>query len=239
MFRALFGSLVAAQVVYGRLPEDRRVPLMRAIMGLMLAASTVEAAQARGPRRGPALVATAGAIGFLVEVVGVATGRPFGHYSYGPALGPRVRGVPLLVGVAWAMLARPAWVVAGLIARTPLARIAVASGALTAWDVFLDPRMVREGYWTWSDGGAYEGVPLSNFAGWAATGALVYAVWAVIDPDDDPAVDGDGALALYAWNWGGESFANAALWGHPRIAAIGGAAMGAFAGPALRARLRA
>ena len=46
----------------------------------------------------------------------------------------------------------------------------LAAGALTAWDVFLDPRMVREGYWTWPGGGRYEGVPASNFAGWFVTG---------------------------------------------------------------------
>ena len=48
-----------------------------------------------------------------------------------------------------------------------------------------------------------------------------------------PAPRDDGALALYAWTWLGEAFANAALWERPRVAAAGGAAMGAFAVPAL------
>jgi putative membrane protein len=34
-----------------------------------------------------------------------------------------------------------------------------AAGALTAWDVYVDPRMVREGYWAWPQGGRYEGIP--------------------------------------------------------------------------------
>ena len=99
--------------------------------------------------------------------------------------------------------------------------------------------MVREGYWTWPGGGRYEGVPASNFAGWLLTAAAVFAVFAVADGDDDPARDGDGALALYAWTWAGETVANAALWRRPRVAAAGAAAMGAFALPALRARRRA
>ena len=238
MFRALFATLVVAQVAYGRLPEDRRVPATRAIVGLMLATSLVESVNARGPRRGPALVLGSGGLGFSAELVGVATGKPFGHYSYGPGLGPQVGRVPLLAAAAWAMMARPAWVVAGWVARGRVARALTAAGALTAWDVFLDPRMVREGYWDWDGGGAYEGVPLSNFAGWALIGGLVFAVWAVADPADDPA-DGDGALALYAWTWIGEAFANAVLWRRPRVAAAGSVAMGAFALPALRARLRA
>ena len=115
--------------------------------------------------------------------------------------------------------------------------MALAAGALTAWDVFLDPRMAREGYWIWPDGGAYEGVPASNFLGWWVTGLGVFAVWSALD--DAPAGPGDdGALALYAWTWAGETFANAALWRRPRVAAAGAAAMGAVAAPALWRRLR-
>ena len=236
MFRALFATLVAAQVAYSRIPEERRVPATRAIVCLMLGTSLAEAAQARG-RRGAGMVAGAGALGFGVELTGVATGRPFGHYTYGPGLGPQVRGVPLLAAAAWAMMARPAWVVAGLVARTPLARVVTAAGALTAWDVFLDPRMVREGYWTWPAGGRYEDVPLSNFAGWFATAAAVFAIWRLVECDR-PGGQDDGALALYTWTWVGETFAGAVLWRRPRVALAGGAAMGAFAAPALATRLR-
>jgi uncharacterized membrane protein len=237
-FRALFGALVAGQIAYARLPEHREAPATRAVVGLMLATSVVEAAGARGRMRGPTLLAGAGAIGFGAELVGVATGRPFGHYTYSGRLGPRVRGVPLLAAAAWAMLARPAWVVAGLLTRRRAARAALAAGALTAWDVFLDPRMVRGRYWSWPGGGRYEGVPLSNFAGWLVTGAGAFAVWALADADDDPAGDGDGALALYVWTWLGETFANAVIWRRPRVALAGSLAMGAFAVPAVAARAR-
>jgi putative membrane protein len=238
LFRALFAALVASQVGYSRLPERRREAATRGIVGLMLATALADAAAARGRARGPATVAAAGALGFGAELVGVTTGRPFGHYRYGPGLGTRVGGVPLLAGAAWAMMARPAWVVGGLLARRRAARVALASGALAAWDVFLDPRMVREGYWSWPGGGRYEGVPASNFAGWAITGAGVFAVWSLLDAGDDPVYDGDGALALYLWTWVGESFASAVLWRRPRVAAAGGLAMGAFAVPALAARRR-
>jgi putative membrane protein len=206
----------------------------------MLATASADAAAARGPRRAATLIATAGGVGFAVELAGVATGRPFGHYTYSGKLGPRIGGVPLLAAAAWAMMARPAWVAAGLIDRRPAARVPLAAAALTAWDVFLDPRMAREGYWSWPGGGRYEGIPASNFAGWLATGAGVYALWSLIDPGDDPASgEGDGALALYAWTWAGEAFANAVFWRQPRVALAGGLAMGAFAGPALVRRLRA
>jgi uncharacterized membrane protein len=236
--RALLGALAGAQMVYGRLPPERLVGATRAIVGLMLATSVADAVEARGVRRGAGPVAAAGALGFAVELAGVATGRPFGHYTYSGRLGPRLGGVPLLAAAAWAMMARPSWVVAGLLTRRRAARIGLAAGALTAWDVFLDPRMAREGYWTWPGGGRYEGIPATNFLGWLVTGAAVFAVWSVLDPGDDPAADGDGALLLYLWTWVGETFANGMLWRRPVVALAGGTAMGAFAAPALAVRLR-
>jgi len=235
--RVLLAALAVAQVAYGQVPGRRGTGPTRGLVGLMLATSATEAVEARGARRGGLPVGVAGGIGFAAELVGVATGRPFGHYAYSGQLGPRVGGVPLLAAAAWAMMARPAWVAAGWIAPGRAARIAVAAGALTAWDVFLDPRMAREGYWSWPGGGRYEGVPASNFLGWWVTGAGVFAVWSALD-DAPPGPGDDGALALYAWTWAGETFANAVLWRRPRVAAAGAAAMGAVAVPALWRRSR-
>lgn len=235
--RRLFGALVVAQLAYGKVERLRTPPGTKAIVGLLLGASTADAVAARGAARGTALVSSAAALGFATELVGVATGKPFGHYAYSSQLGRKVRGVPVLAASAWAMMARPSWVVAGLITRRRARRVPLAAAALTAWDVFLDPRMAREGYWSWPGGGRYEGIPASNFAGWLATGAGVFAVWAVLDGEDDPLRDGDGALALYVWTWVGEVVANAFIWRRPRVALAGGLAMGAVAVPALRARL--
>lgn len=234
-FRALFATLVAAQVVYPRVARRRLPAATRGIVGLMLATSVAEAAGARG-RRGAGLVAAAGAVGFTAELVGVRTGRPFGHYRYGDGLGPKVGGVPLLAGAAWAMMARPAWVAAGLIDARPAARVPLAAGALTAWDVFLDPRMAADGYWTWPEGGRYEGIPASNFLGWLATGAGVFALWAALDREAPDRTRDGGAVALYTWTWVGETFANAVFFRRPVVAAAGGTAMGAFAVPALARR---
>jgi uncharacterized membrane protein len=233
--RALLGLLVGVQVAHGRRPVPAPPAETRAILLLMLAASAAEAVEARG-RRGALVLGVAGAGGLAAEYAGVATGRPFGRYRYSDKLGRRVRGVPPLAAAAWALMARPAWVVAGHAASSRPRRVALAAAALAAWDVFLDPRMVAEGYWEWEQGGRFADVPASNFAGWLVTGGAIFAVVSALDRDAPDARD-DGALALYAWTWVGETFANAALWGRPRIAAAGSAAMGAAAVPALRARL--
>ena len=199
-------AVAAAQVLCGRRLGTRET---KAIVGLMTAA-------ALAPRR-RAPVLAAGAIGMVAEQVGTRTGRPFGVYSYSEKLGPRVGGVPLLAAAAWAMMARPAWSVVG---PGPL-RVPRAAAALAAWDVFLDPRMVRDGYWTWERGGAYEDVPLSNFAGWFLTGLVVFSCFG--EEDDDP-----DARAMYVWTWVGETIANAFIWRRPRVALAGALAMGAF-----------
>ena len=114
--RVLLAALGAAQVAYGQVPGARGVRSTRALVGLMTVASAVEAAEARGWRRGLAPIGAAGAIGFGAELLGVHTGRPFGAYAYTGKLGPRVGGVPLLAAAAWALMARPAWIAAGWVA---------------------------------------------------------------------------------------------------------------------------
>lgn len=231
--------------------------MTRAIVALYLTTSTADAIEERGAR-GAAVVAAAASIGMGAEWMGVHTGRPFGPYDYSGQLGPKVADVPVLAGAAWALLARPSRVT-GHWATEPAEpaggpsigrrarRVLASAAALTAWDVFLDPRMVREGYWRWPGGGRYEGIPASNYAGWFATGIAIFAAAELLDPADDPAgpaatgspapQSGDGALALYAWTLLGELIANVVLWRKPRVAAAGGLAMGAVLLPALRRRL--
>ncbi|MBL6866293.1 MAG: carotenoid biosynthesis protein, partial [Flavobacteriales bacterium] len=41
--------------------------------------------------------------GLAVEIVGVQTGMLFGTYSYGDILGPKLAGVPIILGALWWM----------------------------------------------------------------------------------------------------------------------------------------
>lgn len=237
--RPLLAALVGAQLAYPQLPPERRTAATHAIVGLLLATTTSDAVEAGGARRALGTVGLAGALGYATELVAVRTGRPFGHYRYTAKLGPGPGGVPFAVLASWAMMSRPAWTVAGLIGERRAARVLLAAGALTAWDVYVDPRMVRDGYWKWPQGGRYEGVPAENFLGWFVTAAGVFTAWALVAGPDDPRDGGaDVSLAVYAWTWIGEAIANVLFWERPRVALAGGLAMGAFAAPALRARLR-
>ena len=131
-------------------------------------------------------------------------------------------------------MSRPAWTVAGLLTRRRALRPLVAAGALTAWDIYVDPRMVREGYWVWPQGGRYEGIPATNFLGWFVTATGVFAIWSLVDHGDPRDGSADASLAVFAWTWIGEAVANVMFWQRPRVAVAGGPARCAWPPPATR-----
>ena len=177
----LAAAVVLAQVAYPLTPVGTaRDRLTVATVLLFAAASVLHAATSRGVRAAVALVVVAGGGGLLAEAVGVATGVPFGRYSYAGTLGPTVLGVPLVIPLAWVMMAWPAYLVGLRLGRGPLARVAIAAVALASWDLFLDPQMVDAGHWHWSDPSpALPGVPtvpLTNYAGWALVALVLMAL---------------------------------------------------------------
>lgn len=127
-----------------------------------------------GARWIPALL-VAGGLSLGAELLGTATGFPFGGYRYTPMLGYRVAGlVPYLIPLSWFMMAFPAYVLARRAARGRLARWAVGAILLTTWDLTLDPAMSSlTSYWVWDSAGPYYGMPLVNLAGWMATSVFI------------------------------------------------------------------
>ena len=111
----------------------------------------------------------AAGIGFVAELIGVATGYPFGAYSYTPVLAPALLGVPVVVGGAWMVLFT--------YVRQMRIGIVASALAMTALDLVIDPLAANFlGYWHWQPRGPYYGVPLLNFAGWFAVALLIFAV---------------------------------------------------------------
>lgn len=210
----------------------RRVLSTLVVTGL---AVTTGAASARrwGWRRSAAAATTTALATTAVERIGTTTGRPFGGYAYTGALRPQIGGVPAIVPLAWFAMAVPARETAdAALGRrsTPAARIAVGAAALTAWDLFLDPQMVGEGYWRWARRGRYRGIPLSNYAGWFATALGVMALLEFALPVDEPRDRPSGDLvAEYATMAAMETVGFAAFFRDRLVAAVGGAAMLPFA----------
>ena len=125
-----------------------------------------------GPRRALLSVLAISAFAYAIESVGVATGFPYGAFSYDDALGPKFLGlVPYLLPVTYVPLVIGA--VAAVWTPGPLIPRAVLSAlSLVLIDAVLDPGATALGFWIWPEGGPYYGVPLSNFAGWLLSGAV-------------------------------------------------------------------
>jgi uncharacterized membrane protein len=232
---ALFGALVLTQICYpltdGGLRADLTV--LTVLLGYLLSVS--HALLTRGVRAAAALVATATLGGFAVEALGVATGFPFGTYDYSGQLGPKLLGVPLIIPLAWTWMAWPAWLAALRLTRSGVGRVLLAAAGLAAWDLFLDPQMVAEGYWTWRSPTpalpGVPGIPIGNYLGWAGFAVLLMAVLAYASKAATSGVSDAPMLALWFWTYASSVLAHAVFLGLPASAAWGGVIMGAVVLP--------
>jgi putative membrane protein len=129
-----------------------------------------------GPSRATLSLLALSILAYAIEALGVATGFPYGTFYYGDALGPKLAGmVPYLLPLSYAPLVVGAVAAAWGIRPRPL-HVLCATLLLVWMDAVIDPGAAALGFWVWPDGGAYLGVPLSNFAGWLLSGALATAL---------------------------------------------------------------
>jgi len=168
----------------------------------------------------------------VIEVVGVLTEFPFGSYAYSPDLGPALLGVPLLIPVAWSMMAYPVLLAAQRLTAPGLPTILVGGALFASWDLFLDPQMVRQGYWTWVDATwilpGVEGIPLQNFLGWLLAGFAL--MWMLERLPRKVAKDGVPTLML-SWVYASNVLAAAAFFADWPVAVWGGICMGSIVIP--------
>lgn len=250
---ALAAVAVLVQISYPLLSGDALRFVTVAGVLLFTAASVTDAAARWGARAAVGLVVVAGGGGLLAETAGVHTGFPFGEYVYAGTLGPQLLGVPVLVPMAWTMMAYPCLLlgrrlaaVAGDRGVARRVRVALAGGlALASWDLFLDPQMVQAGHWTWAHPTpalpGVPGIPLTNYAGWVLVAVLMVGLLDRVLPDPAPASAGAGEgvpAGLLAWTWLGSTVGNLVFFDRPWVAVYGGVVMGLFVGPYLLATLR-
>jgi uncharacterized membrane protein len=127
--------------------------------------------------------------GTLAESLSLRTGFPFGHYYFTDVMGPKLFQLPVLLALAYLGIGYAAWTLALLIlgyvdkpicGKGVLALPLLASFIMLAWDLAMDPNWsTLDHAWVWKQGGAYFGVPISNFFGWFFTGYLYYQGFAL------------------------------------------------------------
>ncbi|MCK0174202.1 carotenoid biosynthesis protein [Mycolicibacterium sp. F2034L] len=232
---ALVATAILVQIVYPLMPEPWRTPITVTSVAVFFLAAVADAGRVHGLSGAALLVAVAGGGGLLAEAVGVATGWPFGDYAYTGTLGPEAFGVPVVVPMAWVMMAWPALVVGRTLASRPAAVIAVGAFALSAWDVFLDPQMVAAGHWTWFNPEPslpfIDGIPLTNYAGWLLVSVVLIGILDTVLRRDRYDAPSAPAATLYLWVYFSSVLGHLAFFGLPGSAVTGGIVMGAVAVP--------
>lgn len=138
------------------------------------------------PMRGTFFLLLAAALGFTSEYFGLKYGQFFGtYYMYSPQI--TVFTVPLQVIFYWAVFIYTGYCITNSFLfwqriKKPQYRlkngwlliVSILSDGLIvlAIDLFMDPLEVRQGAWTWINGGPYFGVPIGNFIGWFVVAIL-------------------------------------------------------------------
>ncbi|MFQ5988916.1 MAG: carotenoid biosynthesis protein [Candidatus Methylomirabilales bacterium] len=148
-------------------------------------------------------------VAFTAESLSIRVGIPFGLYHYLPTTVDRelwIAGVPFMDSLSFVFLAYASWTLASL-ALLPLSRdgkqwwnlsfpahgrLGGAVFALTVVlfvliDVVIDPVALRGDRWFlgqifyYPEPGAYFGVPVSNFVGWAVVGSTIMILFALLE----------------------------------------------------------
>jgi uncharacterized membrane protein len=189
-------------------------------------ASATHAYLLRGPAWTAGFLAITLIFGWGVEALGLSTSFPFGTYQYG-ALGPAIAGVPLVIPMAWSMMAYPCLLAAQRLSTTGMGTAVIGGWLLAAWDLFLDPQMVGEKYWTWARSGwtlpGIPGIPMQNFLGWLLAAIVLMAI---LERLPRKTVSDAVPNVLLIWVYASNVVANAVFFHRPGVALWGGICMG-------------
>lgn len=107
-------------------------------------------------------------IGMSAEWIGIHSGWLFGDYHYVANLGPKLWGVPLIIGVNWAMLTILSFAIVSVITKNKIYRILIGAVLMTAIDFIMEPVAIRHQFWLWNSGQ----IPLFNYVSWFSVALL-------------------------------------------------------------------
>lgn len=112
---------------------------------------------------------------YTIEFIGLTTGWPYGEFSYLVDLGPMLAGVPIGLPLFYLPLVFDAYLLGLLLIGHRPRRIVIVPVTIAIVlliDLVLDPGAVAIGFWAYAVGGAYYGIPVSNYAGWLLSGTV-------------------------------------------------------------------
>ncbi len=100
--------------------------------------------------------------GFFVELVGVNTGLIFGYYTYGNAMGLKIFGTPLLIGVNWLFLTYSTISISKQLKINNILIVFFAPFLMIIYDLVIEQLACKMDMWCWQN----NKVPLQNYIAW-------------------------------------------------------------------------
>ncbi len=104
-------------------------------------------------------------IGLITEFLGVNYGLIFGDYQYGNNLGYKVFGVPLIIGINWAILVYCSAALVRKIHKNIVLSSVLGAILMVLLDIVIEVVAPRFDFWMF-EGGV---VPFQNYVGWFFT----------------------------------------------------------------------
>ncbi|MEC8402663.1 MAG: carotenoid biosynthesis protein [Bacteroidota bacterium] len=111
--------------------------------------------------------------GMITEILGVQRGWIFGDYKYGNALGYKILGVPMLIGVNWALLTIITAAIAQQFYENLFMRIVIGVCLMIFLDLLIEPIAPVLDFWAFEGGNA----PLQNYIGWTAVAIFLQSIF--------------------------------------------------------------
>ena len=111
--------------------------------------------------------------GMITEILGVQRGWIFGDYKYGNALGYKILGVPMLIGVNWALLTIITAAIAQQFYENLFLRIVIGVCLMIFLDLLIEPIAPVLDFWAFEGGNA----PLQNYIGWTAVAIFLQSIF--------------------------------------------------------------
>jgi putative membrane protein len=116
-------------------------------------------------------------VGMSVEWVGVQNDWLFGSYYYGENLGPKIFGVPFIIGANWLILT----FITSAMVKQKLGNlwieIAAASVLMIFIDFFIEESAIAFDFWIWTEGE----VSLQNFVAWFIISFVLHYILRKVD----------------------------------------------------------
>jgi bisanhydrobacterioruberin hydratase len=111
--------------------------------------------------------------GMIAEWLGVNFGLIFGDYAYGNNLGPKIWGVPWMIGINWAILVFLTASIAQKISKNLFVASTIGATLMVLLDLIIEQVAPQFDFWEFNN----NIVPLQNYVGWFVVAFLAHLIY--------------------------------------------------------------